>query len=69
LRFWKLHPPPQSKLVKDVQMYFGASPSLGGTTRNFTLWFSWTHWTLKNHRKHLNEHFHNFLKKYTYYVP
>jgi len=35
-----------------------ASPSLGGTTRNDTPWFSWTHWTLKNHRKHLNEHFH-----------
>jgi hypothetical protein len=35
--------------------------SLGGTTRNITPWFSWTHWTLKNHRIHLNEHFHKFF--------
>jgi hypothetical protein len=34
-----------------------ASPSLGGTTKNVTLWFSLTHRTLKNHNKHLNEHF------------
>jgi hypothetical protein len=38
-----------------------ASPSLGGTNRNVTPWFSWTHRTLKNHKKHLNEHFYNFF--------
>jgi hypothetical protein len=31
---------PQNKLVKDVQMYFGASPFLGGTIRNVIVWFS-----------------------------
>ncbi len=36
--------------------------SLGGTIRDVTPWFSWTHQTLKNHGKHLNEYFHNFLK-------
>ncbi len=35
--------------------------SLGGTTRNITPWFSWTHQILKNQRKHLNEHFHFFF--------
>jgi hypothetical protein len=34
---------------------------LGDTIRNVIPWFSWTHWTLENHRKHLNEHFHNFF--------
>ncbi len=40
--------------------------SLGGTTRNITPWFSWTHQTLKKHRKHLNEHFHktNFMNTF-----
>jgi hypothetical protein len=28
------------------------------TTRNVTPWFPWTHQTLKNHRKHLNNFFH-----------
>jgi hypothetical protein len=32
--------------------------SLGGTIRNITFWFSWTHWTLKYHRTHLNKYFH-----------
>jgi hypothetical protein len=27
----------QNKLVKDVQMYFGASPFVGGINRNITL--------------------------------
>jgi hypothetical protein len=37
------------------------STFLGGTTKNVTPWFSWTHQALKNHRKHLNKHFHNLL--------
>ncbi len=43
-----------------------ATLSLGGTTKNVTLSFSWTHQTLKNHKKHLNEHFHKFLCEYIY---
>jgi hypothetical protein len=43
-----------------------ANPSLGGTPRNVTLWFSLTHWTLKNHRKHLNKYFHYFFNDSIY---
>ncbi len=38
-----------------------ANPSLGDTTKNITPWFSWTQWTLKNHRKHLNKYFPKFV--------
>jgi len=37
------------------------NPFLGGTIRNITLWFSWTHWTLKNHKKHVNKYFHKYF--------
>ncbi len=43
---------------------------LGWTIKNITPWFSWTHQTLKNHKKHINKLFHNlFFNEYIYYVP
>jgi hypothetical protein len=52
--------------VLQVQLSWRASLSLGGTTRNVTPWFSWTHQTLKNHRKHLNECFHGYFLTNTF---
>jgi len=48
------------KLLK-IRISYKPILFLGGTIKNATLWFSWTHWILKNHRKHLNEYFHFFL--------
>jgi hypothetical protein len=42
------------------------NPSLGGTIRNITLWFSLTHSIVKNHRKHFNKYFHNFFNESIY---
>jgi len=48
-------------LLPENATSLGASPSLGGTTKNVTPWFFWMHQTLKNTKNHLNKHFH-FLK-------
>jgi hypothetical protein len=51
----------------NITSLFWASLFLGGITRNVTSWFSWTYWTLRNHTKHLNKHFHKcFFWKYIY---
>jgi hypothetical protein len=42
------------------------SPSLDDTFRNVTHWFFWIHWSLKNHKKHLNKYFDNIFNEYIY---
>jgi hypothetical protein len=48
-------------LFGSLNTNFKVNPSLSGTTKNVTLWFSWIHQTLKNHRKHLNKYCHIFF--------
>ncbi len=40
-------------LFGSLNINFKVNPSLSGTTRNITPWFSWIHQTLKNHKKPL----------------
>jgi hypothetical protein len=41
-----------------------ANPSMGGTFKNITSWFSWTHQFFLNHKKHFNKYFNFLISKF-----